>query len=59
MKLPDTTLVGFKFVSLKERVTLVHDDNREKLLSISKLPVYNRGSMGVIISKRKKLTRIK
>ncbi len=59
MKLSDTTLVGFKFVSLKDKVTLIFEDGKEKPLGISKLPVYNRGSMGIIISKRKKIIAIR
>ncbi len=58
IKLKDDVLVGFKFVNLKDSVQLEFEDGSQKLLSMKSVPVYNRGCQGVIISKRKKITRI-
>ncbi len=58
IKLKDDVLVGFKFVSLKDTVELEFEDGSRKPLSMKKVPVYNRGCQGVIISKRKNIKRI-
>jgi DNA gyrase subunit A len=58
MKLVDGNLAGFKFVNTKDMVTLIFDDNTQKEVAMKSVPVYQRGSQGIIISKRKKIVGI-
>ncbi|MEE9259326.1 MAG: DNA topoisomerase (ATP-hydrolyzing) [Nitrospinaceae bacterium] len=58
MKLPDSRLAGFKFAGQNDKVTLVFKDGSQKEFSLKKVPVYNRGGQGVIVSKRKKISAI-
>ena len=58
MKIPDSKLAGFKLVNEKEKITLVFEDGKKKEITVKSVPVYNRGSQGVIISKRKKIINI-
>ncbi len=59
IKMVDTELAGFKCVNEKESVTLVFENNEEKRIRLTQVPVYNRGSLGVIISKKRKIIEVK
>ena len=59
MNIGDSTLVGLIPVDQKDKAILIFDDDSQKDISIKSLPVYNRGGLGTIISKRKKLKGIK
>ena len=58
MKLVNSTLAGFKVVRPKDTVVLIFDDGTQKEVSLKTVPVYQRGSQGVVISKRKKVVNI-
>ncbi|MFQ5449027.1 MAG: DNA topoisomerase (ATP-hydrolyzing) subunit A [Nitrospinaceae bacterium] len=58
MKITGGKLVGFQLVNLKDKVTLLLEDGKTRDIRMSKIPVYHRGSMGVIISKRKKIVQL-
>lgn len=58
MKLVDSALTGFKLVDSKGSVVLIFDDGTQKEVSLKTIPVYQRGSQGVVISKRKKIVGI-
>ena len=58
MKLAGGGLAGFKVVETRDKATLVFADGSQKEIRINSVPVYNRGSQGVIISKRKKIATI-
>jgi len=59
IKIPeDSKLAGFKLVDKKEKITLVFEGGGKKEITVKSVPVYNRGSQGVIISKRKKIINI-
>ncbi len=59
MNIGDSTLVGLVPVNEKDKATLIFEDGGQKDISITSLPVYNRGGLGTIVSKRKKLAGIK
>ena len=58
MKPGDSQLIGFKFVSLKEKVNISFDSGKDKEITVKSVRLCNRGSQGVIISKRKIITKI-
>jgi DNA gyrase/topoisomerase IV subunit A len=59
MNIGDSILTGLIVVNEKDKATLIFDDNSQKDISINSLPVYNRGGLGTIVSKRKKISGIK
>ena len=59
MKPVGSSIIGFKFVNLKDKVMLEFDSGNEKPLTIKNVRLCNRGSQGVIISKRKAIIKIK
>jgi DNA gyrase subunit A len=59
MKPGESSLVGFKLVSLKDKVTLEFDSGGDKEITVKSVRLCNRGSQGVIISKRKTILKIK
>ncbi len=58
MKPGESTLIGFKFVGLKDKITLVFDSGNDKSITVKSVRLCNRGSQGVIISKRKTILKI-
>ena len=58
MNVRDSVLVGLIPVNEKDKVTLTFEDGSQKDISINSLTIYNRGGIGNIISKRKKIVRI-
>lgn len=58
MSITDSKLAGFKFVDKKGKITLVFEGGKDKEITVKSVPVYNRGSQGVNISKRKKIIHI-
>ncbi len=58
LKPGESSLVGFKFVTLKDKVTLVFDSENAKEITVKSVRLCNRGSQGVIISKRKSILKI-
>jgi DNA gyrase/topoisomerase IV subunit A len=54
----ESSLVGFKFVTLKDKVTLVFDSGKDKEITVKSVRLCNRGSQGVIVSKRKSILKI-
>ncbi|MBC8283351.1 MAG: DNA topoisomerase IV subunit A [Nitrospinae bacterium] len=58
MKPGESHLVGFKFVRLKDKVNLVFDSGKDKEITVKSVRLCNRGSQGVIISKRKTIIKI-
>ncbi|MBT6717979.1 MAG: DNA topoisomerase IV subunit A [Nitrospina sp.] len=58
MKPGDSQLVGFKFVKLKGKVSLVFDSGKDKDITVKSVRLCNRGSQGVIVSKRKTIIKI-
>ena len=58
MKPGDSHLIGFKFVNLKEKVSISFDSGKDKEITVKSVRLCNRGSQGVIISKRKTITKI-
>jgi DNA gyrase/topoisomerase IV subunit A len=59
MKPGESSLVGFKLVNLKSKVTLVFDSGNDKDITVKSVRLCNRGSQGVIVSKRKSILKIK
>jgi DNA gyrase/topoisomerase IV subunit A len=59
MKPGESNLVGFKFVSLKNKVTLEFNSGADKVITVKSVRLCNRGSQGVIVSKRKTILKIK
>ncbi len=59
MKPGESNLVGFKFVSLKDKVTLEFNSGADKVITVKSVRLCNRGSQGVIVSKRKTILKIK
>jgi DNA topoisomerase IV A subunit len=59
MKPGESSLIGFKFVSLKDKVTLEFESGDDKVITVKSVRLCNRGSQGVIISKRKAILKIK
>ena len=58
IKLTECKLAGYKFVGLKEKVTLELEGGKTKESPMRDIPVYNRGGQGVFISKRNKIISI-
>jgi len=58
MNVTDSKLAGFKFVGKKEKITLVLESGKNKEITVKSVPVYNRGSQGVSLSRRKKIINI-
>lgn len=58
MKPGDSHLVGFKFVSLRDKINMVFDSGNDKEITVKSVRLCNRGSQGVIISKRKTIIKI-
>ena len=59
MKPGESSLIGFKFVSLKDKVLLQFDSSEDKTITVKSVRLCKRGSQGVIISKRKAIIKIK
>ncbi len=59
MKPGESRLVGFKFVGLKHKVTLEFDSGNDREITVKSVRLCNRGSQGVIVSKRKTILKIK
>ncbi len=59
MKPGESSLVGFKFVGLKHKITLEFDSSNDKEITVKSVRLCNRGSQGVIVSKRKTILKIK
>jgi DNA gyrase/topoisomerase IV subunit A len=59
MKPGESNLIGFKFVSLKDKVTLEFSSGDDKVITVKSVRLCKRGSQGVIISKRKAILKIK
>ncbi|MEK9629505.1 MAG: DNA topoisomerase IV subunit A [Nitrospinota bacterium] len=58
MKPGDSQLAGIKFVNLKDKVTLSFDSGKDKEITVKSVRLCNRGSQGVIVSKRKTIVKI-
>lgn len=58
MKTQDSPVAGFKFVDKKDKITLEFDKGPPKEITVKSVPVYNRGSQGTIIARRKKIINI-
>ena len=58
MKPADSELVGIKFVDLKDKVKLTFNTGKDKDISVKSVRLCNRGSQGVIVSKRKTILKI-
>jgi DNA gyrase/topoisomerase IV subunit A len=58
MKPGESHLAGFKFVNLKSKVTLTFDSGNDKTITVKSVRLCNRGSQGVIVSKRKSILKI-
>ena len=58
MKPGESQLVGFKFVKLKDKINLVFDTGKDKDITVKSVRLCNRGSQGVIISKRNTIIKI-
>ena len=54
----DSYLIGFKFVSIKEKININFDSGKDKEITVKSVRLCKRGSQGVIISKRKTITKI-
>ena len=54
----DSYLIGFKFVSIKEKISISFDSGKDKEITVKSVRLCKRGSQGVIISKRKAITKI-
>jgi DNA gyrase subunit A len=54
----ESQLVAFKFVKLKGKINLVFESGKDKEIAIKSVRLCNRGSQGVIISKRKTIIKI-
>ncbi|MZH41390.1 MAG: hypothetical protein F3740_06245 [Nitrospinae bacterium] len=59
MKPGDSSLAGFKLVNLKEKVEIEFSSGANKVITVKSVRLCNRGSQGVIVSKRKTITNIK
>ena len=55
----ESNVVGFKLVNLKDKITIVFDSGNDKEITVKSVRLCNRGSQGVIISKRKTILKIK
>ena len=58
MKTGESQLAAFKFVKLKGKINLVFESGKDKEINIKSVRLCNRGSQGVIISKRKTIIKI-
>ncbi|MCH8314270.1 MAG: hypothetical protein IID17_14945 [Nitrospinae bacterium] len=58
MRISDSKLAGFNLVDKKEKITIVFEGGNKKEITVKSVPVYNRGSQGVILSKRRKIINI-
>ena len=58
MKPADSQLAGIKFVDLKDKVKLTFNTGKDKDISVKSVRLCNRGSQGVIVSKRKTILKI-
>lgn len=58
MGLTDDQLAGLKPVHLKDKITLEFEGGGAREIPVKKIPVYNRGSQGVTLSKRRKVASI-
>lgn len=58
MKPGESKLVGFKFVNLKDKITLEFDSGKDSQITVKSVRLCNRGSQGVIVSKRKTIVKI-
>ena len=58
IKTQDSPLAGFKVVNKKDKVTLIFASGKQKEIGINSVPVYKRGSQGVIVARRNKITGI-
>ncbi|MBT3510525.1 MAG: DNA topoisomerase IV subunit A [Nitrospina sp.] len=58
MKPGESHLTGFKLVDLKSKVTLIFDSGNDKVITVKSVRLCNRGSQGVIVSKRKNILKI-
>ena len=58
MKPAESQLVGIKFVDLKDKVKLTFNTGKDKDISVKSVRLCNRGSQGVIVSKRKTILKI-
>ena len=59
MKPGKSRVVGFKLVTLKDKITIVFDSGNDKVITVKSVRLCNRGSQGVIVSKRKTILKIK
>ncbi|MBT3923463.1 MAG: DNA topoisomerase IV subunit A [Nitrospina sp.] len=59
MKPGDSQVSGFKFVDLKSKITLELDSGNDKVITVKSVRLCNRGSQGVIVSKRKNILKVK
>ena len=59
MKPGESRVVGFKLVTLKDKITIVFDSGNDKVITVKSVRLCNRGSQGVIVSKRKTILKIK
>jgi DNA topoisomerase IV A subunit len=59
MKPGESRLIGFKLVDLKSKITLTFDSGNDKVITVKSVRLCNRGSQGVIVSKRKSILKIK
>lgn len=51
-------LIGLLSANGNEKASIEFTDGTVKQIDLKDVPVYNRGSMGIIISKRKRITNI-
>jgi DNA gyrase subunit A len=58
MKPCESQLAAFKFVKLKDKINLVFESGKNKEIAIKSVRLCNRGSQGVIISKRNTIIKI-
>ena len=58
IKPSDSQLAGIKFVDLKDKVKLTFNTGKDKDISVKSVRLCNRGSQGVIVSKRKTILKI-
>lgn len=58
MNVGDGKLIGAKSVKRTDKPSLELEDGSKKELDLKELPVYKRGSQGIIVSKRKKIVNL-
>ena len=59
MKMPNSSLAGFKITNKNGHSTITLEDGKVKKINIKDIRVTNRGGQGIIMSKRKKITAVK